>query len=235
MTTGEAIIRALFAVVVLLIIASTCFRGTIDAHGHSSGPVIVNARSYSMQPGETLTQDMRVCLLTGGNFTVSNVIFDGNYSNWAKVDVDLPVRAVGADNGASSSIDIPVSVTVPTNFTKNHALIQAVVEIQTTDGAFPELAAIPIFIRESNSTAQNPADCNFFRDVQTGITYGIIILIASGGALMGLAYLVYRRSKKHSKENKASSFAKLFSVLFIVIGSLLLIAGLFLLVVQRIL
>ena len=233
MKTDSASRNALFAIIVL-ITASMHILDTTYVYGHSSGSAIVNPRSYSIPPGQTLTQDIRICLLAGGNFTISNVVFGGNYSNWAKVEADLPIRTVNRDT-LTNSIDIPVSITVPLNFTEPFAVVQTVVEIQTGAGTFPATAGIPVFIRESTGAAQNPVDCNFFRDVQTGITYGIVILIASGGALVALAYYLYRRSKKHSKLNKASSITKIISVLLIAIGSLLILAGLFLLVVQRIL
>src|SRR5439155_8245135 len=173
--------------------------------------------------------------LTGGNFTVNNITFKGNSSSWAKVDVDLPVRAVGSLN-APSSLDIPVTITVPSNFTDKFSVIQTVVDVQTPSNLTQGISGIPIFITD-NATAdhQNLQDCNSFRDLQRAVIYAIIALILIGGALMALGYFVYRRSKKKSKENKASRVAKGFLILFVIMGFLVLITGLYLLYAQRIL
>jgi len=71
--------------------------------------------------------------------------------------------------------------------------------------------------------------------MQRAVIYAIIALILIGGALMALGYFVYRRSKKKSKENKASRVAKGFLILFVIMGFLVLITGLYLLYAQRIL
>jgi hypothetical protein len=204
-----------------------------DAHAHASGSVIVNSQFYNMQPGQTLTQEMRVCVLTGGDFTVNNITFSGNYSNWARVETDFPVEVVGAENGASA-VDIPVTVTVPANFTENHALTQAIVEVQNAAGLSQASGGLVIFIRDSPGTPQNLTDCNRYNDLQTPVKSAIIIIIASGGTLLALGYLVYRHSKKNSIENRAGWGAKVLLVVFVILGSLMLLTGLFLLGVQNI-
>lgn len=132
------------------------------------------------------------------------------------------------DYGASA-VDIPVTVTVPSNFTETHAIIQAVVELQNAAGPSQASGGLVIFIRDSPGTRQNLADCNSYNDLQTTVKSAIIIIIASGGALFALGFFVYRHSKKSSTENRASLGAKVFLVVFVIVGSLLLLTGLFLL------
>src|SRR5881296_3567875 len=122
--------RCLFLMIALCLTESAFLATAKDVYGHATGPVIVFPQTYHMQPGQTLTQDMRICFMTGGNFAVNNITFRGNSSSWAKVDVDLPVRAVGSLN-APSSLDIPVTITVPSNFTDKFSVIQTVVDVQT--------------------------------------------------------------------------------------------------------
>lgn len=206
-----------------------------DAYAHSStGPVIIYPQVYHVQPGQALTHDVRVCLLTGEEFAINSITFRGNSSTWAKAEQDFPVQAPAAADGASG-VDIPVTISVPSNYTGSHTSIQVFVDIPAVADASAAMAGIPVLISDTPSSQQTLPDCNSFRDLQTAILYAIVILIAVGAALIALGYFVYRRSKGKSKEHRASRLAKAFSILFIVIGSLLILAGMFLFVVQIIL
>lgn len=204
-----------------------------DVAAHSTGPVTIYPQGYSIQPGQTLTQDMRICLSTGGAFTVSNITFTGNYSDWATVNEQFPVRAEGATSGASG-MDVPVTVTVPADFSEPHAIIQTAVEVRNADDTISAIAGIPVFIRENTNSHQNLTDCNFISDVRASISYGIIISIFVGAALVAIGYYVFRRSRNKSRDLKASVSAKVLLVMFVMIGSLLMLAGLFLLIFQGI-
>ena len=203
------------------------------AAAHSIGPVTIYPQLYYIQPGQTLTQDMRICVSTGSPFTVTKITFTGNNSNWATVNEQFPVRADGATSGASG-VDVPVTITVPVDFTEPYAIIQTAVEVRNADETISAMAGIPVFIRENTNSHQNLTDCNFTREVRASISYGIIISISVGAALVAIGYYVFRRSRIKSRDLKASISAKVLLVMFAMIGSLLILAGLFLLIFQGI-
>jgi hypothetical protein len=221
---------ALLAILIVFTVSSFLLSvENVDAH--SPGPVIVHPQVYYMEPGQTLTQDMRICLLAGDHFVVNNISFTGNHSTWVKVDGELPVTASAVQDGASG-IDVPITVTVPPNFSERIAVPQAVVEVKTENQQLQKTSGIPIFIRNATVTQSNLPDCNSYRDIMRALLYSSIILIVVGGALVGLGYFAYRRSKRRSNENKAIIAAKIGSIILIVISSLLLMLGIFLLIVQ---
>jgi len=184
-----------------------------------------------MEPGQTLTQDMRICLLTGEQFTVKSITFRGNHSTWAKVDGELPAMVSAANDGASG-IDIPLTITVPSNFSEKIAVPQVIVDVQTENQQLQAMSGIPIFIRNATVSQSNLPDCNSYRDIERALLYAVIIVIIVGGSLVALAYFVYSRSKRKSNQNKASVGSKIAAIIIIIIGSLLLMFCIFLLIVQ---
>jgi hypothetical protein len=89
---------ALFTIIVALTLTSISPLLMKDADAHDSDSVIVDSQSYRMKPGQSLTQVMRVCVLTGGDFTLNSITFNGNYSDWAAC-LQTYGRQIPTDNG----------------------------------------------------------------------------------------------------------------------------------------
>lgn len=228
----KAIVTAVLGLVGLSII-------TEDAYSHSMGPMPIrfDTQTYVMKPGDTVTRDIRVCAIFPEELVVKNVTFIGNNSDWAKVyERQFPVTA-GLANNMTSSVYIPVTVSVPSNFTGDYALIQTVVEAEA-GVALPLEGNLRIIISNATLTQQNLPECRSLLDrslpdIQTSMIYSAFILGLPGVGLGAVGYFAYTHSKKKSQKHKASIGAKVLLILlsivafFLIVGSFLLLQPLF--------
>lgn len=214
--------------VVHVIIATVVFAlvtlSTKDAYSHSSQslPVRIDTHSYVMKPGDTLTREMRICSMVPGNLVINNVTFNGTNSGWAKVDEQqFPVTAHWAANGTARAF-VPVTVTVPSNFTGNHALVHTIVNT-TGPIPIPVQSDLRIFISNNTVTPQNLPECQSLLNIKRGFQYNAIVLGSVGAGLVTLGYFVYRRSRARSEKHKAGIGAKILLVFLALLGSFLIV------------
>lgn len=218
----SAIITILAALVVFPMVAN-------DAYSHSmNNPFAIYTQTYFMKPGDTLTSEARVCAMLPIQLTVNNVTFSGNNSNWVQVNNDeFPLSAAPAANG-TASVSFPVTVTVPANFTGDHALVQTVVGIQDGGGiSLPLDTSLRIIITDSSVAPQNLPACTSLMETQRTLAATSLILGSSGAGLGAVGFFAYSRSKAKSAKNKASIASKVLLVLlatfafFLISGAIL--------------
>jgi hypothetical protein len=198
-----------------------------EAYSHSMGPLPIRADIpvYRMKPGDTQTQAMRVCSMLPGKLVIDSVTFNGTNSDWASVDKGrFPITVLPAAN-MTASASIPLSVTIPSNFTGDHAIIQTIVNT-TSPLALPVQGSLIVLISNStvaSSSSQNLPGCKSLLEVQRGIQYSAIIVGAIGASLIAVGYFAFRRSKGKSQDNKPRRGAKILLVVLGIIGSFLIV------------
>lgn len=198
-----------------------------NAHSHSMGPfpIRVDAPAYHVQPGETQTQEMRICSMLPSELVVNSVTFNGTNSDWAQVDErQFPIIATPSANRTASA-HIPVTVTVPSNFTGDHAIIHTVVNT-TSPIPIPVQGDLIVLISNNTTASQNLPDCRSLIETRTAIQYTALILGSTGAVLIAVGYFVYRYNKAKSHDHKASIAAKILLILLATFGSFLIIGAL---------
>jgi hypothetical protein len=215
-----------FAVVVAALFALATFSTILkDAYSHSMGPLPIRADIpvYRIKLGEAQTQEMRVCSMLPGKLVIDSVTFNGTNSDWARVEKgSFPVIVTPAANMTASAI-IPLSVTVPSNFTGDHAIIQTIVNT-TSPLALPVQGNLIVLITNNTvASTQNLPECKSLLEIQRGIQYSAIIVGAIGAGLIAVGYFVFRRSKAKPQEQRARRGAKILLVVLGIIGSFLIV------------
>jgi hypothetical protein len=220
-------LRVAYFAATAALLALAIFSEMPNAYSHSMGPfpIRVDAPAYHIQPGETQTQQMRICSMLPSELVVNSVTFNGTNSDWARVDErQFPIIAAPSSSMTASAY-IPVTITVPSNFTGDHAIIHTVVNT-TSPIPIPVQGDLIVLISNNTATSQILPECNSLIEARATIQYTAIILGSVGAGFVAAGYLVYRYSKTRSRERKANLGAKIFFILIATFGSLLIIGAL---------